>query len=163
MITERQITNFWNKVDRRGEDECWPWTASCSRNGYGHFGIGNKKDGTKRIVRSSRLAFYFAHENQWPENQACHTCDNRLCCNPLHIYDGTQQENIADRNAAERQAKGEDNGRSKLTEDQVLEIRRRYVPRVVTLQTLGDEFGVSKQVISFIIRRNIWKHIISYE
>ena len=61
--------------------------------------------------------------------------------------------------AADRQVKGEDVGSSKLTEDQVLEIRSRYVPRLVGLQTLADEYGVSQRLILSIIQRRIWNHI----
>ena len=158
MITEKQFTNYWNKVDVHTPTDCWNWIASCTR-GYGKFNIGNKKLGTYRMVYSHRLAFYFANENQWPENYACHTCDNPICCNPGHIYDGTPQQNMDDMTSADRQAKGEDQGLSKLTEDQVLEIRRRYVPRKVTLRTLAAEFGVSQRVIHGIIHRKTWTHI----
>ena len=64
-----------------------------------------------------------------------------------------------DKVAADRAAKGEDNGRSILTEDQVLEIRERYFPGVVTLQTLGDEYGVCISVIHNAIHYKTWRHI----
>ena len=159
MITENQISNYWNKVAVQGPIECWPWTASTRGDGYGAFGIGNVKDGTKRMVSSHRLAYYLSHNDQWPENYACHTCNNKLCCNPGHIYDGTHQDNMDDMTSGDRQARGENQGLSKLTEDQVLEIRSRYEPWIVTLRTLAAEYGISNQVIHDIIQRRIWKHI----
>ena len=160
MLTEAEISNFWNKVDVRLPSECWPWTAGTNA-GYGQFEIGNRRDGNRRTVASHRLAFYFANEDQWPENYACHTCNNPICCNPSHLYDGTQQQNMDDMVAAGRQnkAKGENHGRSILTEDQILEIRERYIPRLITQQMLADEYGVNQSLIHQIIHRHIWRHI----
>lgn len=59
----------------------------------------------------------------------------------------------------ERLARGERHGEAKLTEAAVLEIRARYVPRQVTLQTLADEFKVTRALVSMVVRRRIWTHI----
>lgn len=58
-----------------------------------------------------------------------------------------------------RTQSGENNNSSKLTEADVLEIRARYKPRIVTLKMLANEYGMSKDGIEFIVNRRTWKHI----
>lgn len=55
--------------------------------------------------------------------------------------------------------KGETNAKAKLSNEQVLDIRRRYIPRKVSQQSLADEFGVTQAMIGFIVRGENWKHI----
>jgi hypothetical protein len=92
-----------------------------------------------------------------------HTCDVRNCIRPSHLWTGTHQENVHD--AVEKSRipgsshPGELNGQARLTRKSVLEIRRRYRPHVITLQKLSDEFEVSKQLISRIVRRECWRHL----
>jgi hypothetical protein len=82
-----------------------------------------------------------------------------LCVNPAHLGYGTNADNARDMVEAGRQAKGVDHGRAKLTEEQVLEIRRRHAAGGVTQLALGDEFGVTNALISYIVRRKIWSHL----
>lgn len=89
---------FWAKVDRRGPDECWEWTAARSPNGYGRFkpkGMGQKT--------ASRWS-YEMHVGPIPDGmQVCHTCDNPPCVNPAHLWLGDHAANAADRDAKGRQ------------------------------------------------------------
>lgn len=55
--------------------------------------------------------------------------------------------------------RGEGHGNSKLTRDQVLDIRSSYKPRKVTQQMLADKYGVTKTLIRYVLQRKIWKHI----
>ncbi len=84
-----------------------------------------------------------------------HMCDNKLCINPDHLLEGTHQDNVADRVSRNRSAIGENNGRSKLTKDEVMYIKhspeRQYI--------LAKQFNVDRKVI-YDIKNNItWKHI----
>ncbi len=83
----------------------------------------------------------------------CHTCDNPACCNIKHLFLGTNADNVADRVAKKRSAAGEQNGRSKLTKDQVLQIRASVGVRRVTL---AKNFGVSPRTISQIRDGERW-------
>lgn len=84
-----------------------------------------------------------------------HRCDFKPCCNPSHLWLGTHQENMADKIAKGRDARGERQGGHKLTDDGVREIRRRSKagePRT----TLAQEFGVSATAISYAARGKTW-------
>jgi hypothetical protein len=92
-------TRFWAKVDRRGDDECWPWTATTNRKGYGRFW-----DGT-RLVSAHRWA-YERHVGPIPEGlKVCHRCDNPPCVNYLRcLFLGDDIVNMGDMMAKGRQS-----------------------------------------------------------
>jgi hypothetical protein len=81
---------FWSKVDKRGPEECWPWTGAHLSNGYGSLGAvhGANQRGAHRV------AFFVAH-GHWP-SVARHTCDNKWCVNAAHIVDGSHLDNSRD-------------------------------------------------------------------
>ena len=80
---------FWPKVDRRGPGECWPWLA-LARNGYGKFRYGS------RCLGAHRVAYELTHGPIPPGLDCLHHCDNPLCCNPAHLFLGTDIENQTD-------------------------------------------------------------------
>jgi hypothetical protein len=144
---------FWIKVDRRGPDDCWPWLAAKDGKGYGAFSFNRKR------ATAHRVAFFFSH-GHWPVHDACHKCDNPACCNPAHLFDGTHQDNMDDMVAKRRHQHGERNGHRKLTEVQVLEIRRRYIPRKVTGRALAAELNVSHATVEDVIAGRTWRHLL---
>ena len=144
---------FLDKVAEPDENGCHLWTAYTTPDGYGQFGY------LGRVVRAHRYAAGMV--DLPPEIQTRHICNVRACVNPAHLTFGSQADNMRDRNEAGRQArlKGVDNGMSKLTEEQVIEIRRRYADGGVFQRELGDEFGVSQQLIGYIVQRERWAHL----
>jgi hypothetical protein len=94
------MERFWEKVDVRGPDECWEWTASCNKWGYGHF----RWNGT--MGKAHRVSWELEHGEPPPPRgsglEVCHTCDNPPCVNPAHLWLGTSQENAQDRQAKGR-------------------------------------------------------------
>lgn len=79
---------FWSKVDKSGgKTACWPWRGVINSNGYGYFRIG------RRVVRAHRVAYALVFGDIEEGFDILHACDNRPCCNPDHLSEGTQSEN----------------------------------------------------------------------
>ena len=146
---------FWTKVDVRGSNDCWEWTAYKNNCGYGTLQI----DGRSRLA--THVLFYIM-KGDWPsKGRTCnHHCDNTGCLNPKHLYLGTQKSNIRDRESRGRgnQSKGEKNGRAKLTEEQVRRIKSLLCIGI-TRTVLGRQFGVSRKSIYDIENGKNWAHV----
>lgn len=85
---------FWAKVGRRGDDECWPWMAGNTKEGYGRFRVDGKLESAHRVA-------YALMHGPIPDAKVrrwviMHTCDNPSCCNPKHLRLGDYSENTAD-------------------------------------------------------------------
>jgi len=143
---------FQRIIDRLKIDSvtgCWNWQG-CNRWGYGKITI-NKK--TLCVHRVMYKIFY----GSIPEDKplVLHKCDNPKCCNPMHLYAGTQQDNMNDRVKRNQSCKGENHHNVKLTEKQVLEIRASSDMQIV----LAQRFNVGRTIINDIKNRKRWKHI----
>lgn len=151
------IDRFFSKINTNNPKGCWIWTACTNYAGYGVAWNGNK------VVRAHRMSWVI-HNGCIPKGNhhgtcVCHTCDNRNCVNPDHLFLGTQQENLTDMCVKGRQALGCDNGQSKLTEKSVLKIRELYATGKHSQKNIAVEYGVDPSLISYIVRRKNWKHI----
>jgi hypothetical protein len=91
------VARFWSKVDKDAPNGCWEWTAALYGNGYGHFTI------TKRDhVSTHRFSYRLKHDDFDQSLQVLHSCDNRKCVNPDHLFQGTQLDNMRDMHAKGR-------------------------------------------------------------
>ena len=150
-LTPTDTKQFWSKVDRRGPDECWLWTASTNNKGYGHLSTR----GGSRLAH--RVAFFLETSQQPGTFLVCHTCDTPRCCNPQHLFLATEQGNSDDMTAKGRQnnARGTDASRALLTEEDVALIRQSEA----IISALAEEFGVSPSAIESARRGETWKHL----
>ncbi len=140
----------WIRVDSNG---CWIWTGLVTSRGYG------KVTSNKRTVATHRL-FYEWFVGPIPEGMCvCHKCDVRRCVNPVHLFLGTQLDNIRDAMAKDRDPSGERNGRARLTTMQVKEIRCKYSAGHTTLAKLAEQYGTPMQNVSRIVRRELWRNV----
>jgi hypothetical protein len=154
---------FWEKVDRRGDDECWLWLGTIDPNGYGRLGRGHNEASDL----AHRVAWKVAH-GAIPDGPGhhgicvLHRCDNPTCVNPSHLFLGTIADNVADMIAKGRAnynpLRGSANPNAKLTEAAVREIRQRY-DQGERPQGLARAFGVTGPVISNIVARRAWRHV----
>ena len=99
---------FWEKVNILEKGDCWNWTASLRNKwGYGGFNVGRTPEKkTGKIVVASRYAYILTFGEIPSESMVCHTCDNPLCCNPNHLYLGTNKSNTADKVRRGRSMRG---------------------------------------------------------
>lgn len=178
-FTERQIKNFWRKVDKDGPTQphmdtpCWVWTASIRGDGYGQINI------LGRIFGSHRMA-WLLENGPIPRGEGyhgvciLHACDLKTCCNVHHMRLGTNRENVDDMMSKGRQAKGatsgpskhpecmprgENNGSAKFTADTIREVRYLYSTGRFSYATLGAKFGIGRAYMSNIINRKTWAHV----
>ncbi len=154
---------FWAKVGKSESEECWEWQGSRNSRGYGLFGVGSRKDGTRGTARAHRLAWELANGPIPAGLKVLHTCDNPSCVKPGHLFLGTDAANAADRATKGRNAdhKGQHNPRAKLTNEQAQEIRHRYVPG--NGYQLAREFGVDRKQITRIVQGTAFYDAITNE
>ena len=146
---------FWEKVDRRGGEECWNWKGAILVGRNGGYGIFAVRGSQERYWRAHRYA-YFLHHNSHPARSCVlHKCDNRRCVNPSHLFLGDRAANSADAVFKNRQCRGESRPLSKLTESAVRRIRKSSKETC----RLAREFSVSPAAISMARNRRTWRHV----
>lgn len=141
---------LWERVDKRGPDECWLWTGCKTPHGYGRINTAK----TKGLLYTHRIAYELAN-GPIPEGMhVCHTCDNPSCVNPTHLWIGTAAENMQDRNA-----KGRHYVTPHLSPETIKTIRQTYQTQQITQSELASMFGVSLNSIRKILLRESWKEV----
>lgn len=158
---------FWSKIKIGSPDECWEWMGGLFTKGYGCFRVGG-------MVKQSHRFSWEIHFGTIPQNKlVCHTCDNRRCVNPNHLFIGTNQDNMSDMVRKGRSAKGKSHGlylhpdkraigqkhgRAKLSDIDIIHIRYQHELGAPNIE-LSKQYNIDSSVISEIINRKIWRHI----
>lgn len=135
---------FWPKVNKAGDDECWPWTAATAY-GYGKIGMGNN------FVAMAHRVSWELHYGPIPDGlRVCHKCDNPPCVNPKHLFLGTAADNNMD-----RVRKGRTNRVRKIRPEQAIEIFVSLDP----IADIAERTGLSASHIYAIKNGNKWSAI----
>lgn len=134
------------------QTQCWEWNKAIHPTGYGHINIPFNG---KQFYKPHRLVFALYHH--MPTLFVCHKCDNKRCCNPDHLFEGTAADNNLDKKNKGRSVsmKGEKNGRAVITEQDVRDIRARTESQ----KKIGLMYGLSQAAISSIKTRQNWSHV----
>lgn len=146
---------FWAKVDKCGPvhpvlgTRCWTWVGATDSAGAGLLRVARSNK------RASRIAFQIAFGDFNEKMLVCHECDNPSCCNPNHLWLGSQLDNMRDcsnkgRISNHKRPSGETHKSSKLSAEQVIAIRAEYVRG--SGQLLALRFGVTRTTIMNIVR-----------
>ena len=146
------MKRFWEKVNKT--DDCWEWTAYKNVGGYGVIKID------KKLVLAHRAALILEGVDIPSGMCVCHTCDNRACVNPDHLWIGTQKDNMRDAASKGRLSSppfvGSDHPNAKLSEDDIISIRSDERPYGEIIK----DYPVSKQTIGKIKNNLKWKHVV---
>lgn len=134
---ERVVARFMLKV-KKTDSGCWLWTAATDDDGYGTFQYAGPLGDRKREKRrANRVSYELFNGTLAPEDLVRHTCDNTSCVNPAHLVLGTTEQNVADRVARRRSARGDRHGshtkRHRWFEGAQLRRDRAAAVRTVTL------------------------------
>ena len=135
---------------------CWEWQSS-KCNGYGRMVIGSRTDGTRRTIQTHRASYELKYGEIPEVMEICHKCDNPCCINLDHLFAGTRQDNIDDRERKGRNnpPKVEKHAKAKLTEQDVLDIRAKRAEGK-SFGKLAQEYGVHKRTIQDGISGKNW-------
>ncbi len=157
LVADTLTERFWRKVDKtpgQGIGDCWMWKNRVSSSGYGQFRLDPKKG----HQAASRIAYMLTYGEIPDKTFICHRCDFRSCCNPSHLFPGSQSDNLVDMVMKGRGASGEKNHESKLKESQVEQIKK-LLNDGVAQHVIAKQFNVTQASVSRINTGKGWRHL----
>lgn len=148
------MDRFWTKVDKNGpypdlmktgiDTRCWVWIADGMNEGYGYFWL----DGKMQLAH--RVSFFMEH-GRWPDPCALHHCDNRACVNPVHLFEGSRDDNNKDKVRKGGQPSGESHYKAKLTNATIAAIREEHANNGMSHRELIVKYNVSQSYLSRLL------------
>lgn len=182
-VCKEHVEAFWSRVDKSaGDTECWKWIGGRSSDVYGALWI----PWLKKSGLAHRASFFLSNGFLPDGKLVCHSCDNPICCNPAHLWLGTNAENIQDcadkgrhpwknglpvkpehrargiRTGAythpESVRHGSEKSNAKLHESDIPHIRKSVALGFTNIE-VAKKYGVSREAISQIINGRTWRHV----
>lgn len=153
VVFQLDTEKFWSRVQRGDPDECWPWSGSKQKSGYGDLRFQRK------LLRAHRVAFILINGAIAKSDQVLHECDNPPCCNPNHLFVGNPKINSDDKIRKGRHAFGERAHGAIMTKEKVAAIRQFHKEHGGTVVDTAKKFKISKSVAYQIVKRVTWRHL----
>ena len=132
-------------------DGCWEWLGGKKETGYGRVRL----TGHHKTERANRVMWYLVHGSCPDEKHVLHACDNPSCVNPSHLELGDHTLNMRQMSERNRNLRGEDKPDSKLTEEDVRNIRQD----IRSARDLAKYYPVHHTTIHSIKTRKKWRHV----
>lgn len=154
-ILNNDKNRFLSYVSIANDNGCMIWTGVIGNCGYGQLQLLSKK-----FIRAHRMSYKYFKGDLGTDMLVCHTCDNKKCVAPEHLFLGTPAENMTDmiNKNRSRKVKGNCHYMSKINEDDVLKIRNLKKSGKTYLE-ISKIFNVHMQTIASIIQGRSWSHV----
>lgn len=150
--------NYFNNSYPEPNTGCWIYGGKLHPTlGYGCGSVYT--DDGYRLCLSHRVSYYLFKGPFDRSLQVCHTCDNRWCINPDHLFLGTIQDNLKDMILKKRHQHGKTHCHAKLNDQSVREIKAKYSQGGHTYYSLAKEYGVDHSSIYAVVKNKLWKHV----
>ena len=161
--TEQDAQRFHTKyICGLKPDDCYTWIRG-TREGYGAINWYDT-EGKVRSANAHRVSYFLHHGIDPGPFFVLHSCDNPICPNPLHLFLGTHDDNMADKARKWRQSHCSKHGMAKITEADVREMRRRHKASGKKIKPFVRELMPEYPMLCFSSIRQIltgttWKHV----